>query len=201
MPRAKKVKDASIINDITYDHSEKDELNGNLTEKRQKAINCLKYINDTYCDGILSQNEIVRIDKGNYNSALDKADHQFNIARNWEEPCFCKLYINIQYIVCSNLKNNRNLVQKIKDGKIKPEHVGFLKPDQLDPEKWEHITSKNKDCIKNAYEVKMQSMSKNIKCGGCKKNHIYYYDVQTRSADEPMTTFYQCLNCGKKWKN
>ena len=27
-----------------------------------------------------------------------------------------------------------------------------------------------------------------------------YYQLQTRSVDEPMTTFITCLNCGFKWK-
>jgi hypothetical protein len=27
-----------------------------------------------------------------------------------------------------------------------------------------------------------------------------YYQMQTRSADEPMTTFVSCLNCNNRWK-
>jgi transcription elongation factor S-II len=27
-----------------------------------------------------------------------------------------------------------------------------------------------------------------------------YYQLQTRSADEPMTTFVTCVNCDNRWK-
>jgi transcription elongation factor S-II len=37
-------------------------------------------------------------------------------------------------------------------------------------------------------------------CGKCKKNKTTYYEMQTRSADEPMTAFITCLNCGNRWK-
>ena len=37
-------------------------------------------------------------------------------------------------------------------------------------------------------------------CSKCKKNNTTYYQLQTRSADEPMTTFVSCLDCMKRWR-
>lgn len=34
-------------------------------------------------------------------------------------------------------------------------------------------------------------------CGG---ERAYFFQLQIRSADEPMTTFYKCVNCGNKWR-
>ena len=39
-----------------------------------------------------------------------------------------------------------------------------------------------------------------FKCNKCKSMKTTYYQMQTRSADEPMTTFVTCNNCGAKWK-
>lgn len=39
-----------------------------------------------------------------------------------------------------------------------------------------------------------------FKCGKCKQRKTQYYQMQTRSADEPMTTFVTCTNCGNRWK-
>nr|XP_014353065.1 PREDICTED: transcription elongation factor A protein 2 [Latimeria chalumnae] len=37
-------------------------------------------------------------------------------------------------------------------------------------------------------------------CGKCKKKNCTYTQVQIRSADEPMTTFVVCNECGNRWK-
>ncbi|KAF9432290.1 DNA-directed RNA polymerase III subunit RPC10 [Entomortierella beljakovae] len=39
-------------------------------------------------------------------------------------------------------------------------------------------------------------------CPRCEHDRAYYLQIQTRSADEPMTTFYKCceIKCGWQWK-
>mmetsp|Transcript_31859 Transcript_31859/g.55956 ORF Transcript_31859/g.55956 Transcript_31859/m.55956 type:complete len:106 (+) Transcript_31859:90-407(+) len=37
-------------------------------------------------------------------------------------------------------------------------------------------------------------------CPKCKNKTAYYTQLQTRSADEPMTTFYRCTECHFQWK-
>lgn len=39
-----------------------------------------------------------------------------------------------------------------------------------------------------------------LKCSKCKKRNCSYTQAQTRSADEPMTTFAYCNDCGHRWK-
>lgn len=39
-----------------------------------------------------------------------------------------------------------------------------------------------------------------FKCGKCRGRRCTYFQMQTRSADEPMTTFVTCVNCGNHWK-
>ena len=39
-----------------------------------------------------------------------------------------------------------------------------------------------------------------FKCGKCKSNDCSYFQLQTRSADEPMTTYVWCGSCGNRWK-
>ncbi|XP_026190023.1 transcription elongation factor S-II [Cyclospora cayetanensis] len=37
-------------------------------------------------------------------------------------------------------------------------------------------------------------------CFRCRTNKTVYFQMQTRSSDEPMTTFVTCLECGNRWK-
>lgn len=39
-----------------------------------------------------------------------------------------------------------------------------------------------------------------FQCARCKQRKCRYYQKQTRSADEPMTTFVTCTVCGNRWK-
>jgi transcription elongation factor S-II len=38
-----------------------------------------------------------------------------------------------------------------------------------------------------------------MKCGKCGKKNCTYNQLQTRSADEPMTTFVMCNECGNRY--
>ena len=37
-------------------------------------------------------------------------------------------------------------------------------------------------------------------CPGCQSKKAYFYQLQTRSADEPPTSFYKCVACAKQWR-
>ena len=75
-----------------------------------------------------------------------------------------------------------------------------LGPADQYPDRWREILQKALEKDKAKYSKKVTA---NIEmfCRSCKrKTKCDYYQVQTRSADEPMTTFVTCLECDTKWK-
>ena len=68
------------------------------------------------------------------------------------------------------------------------------------PEKWEELLKAKSIRDKNKFEQKVEAMTDSFTCRKCKSNECTYYQMQTRSADEPMTVFLQCVNCGNRWK-
>ena len=75
-----------------------------------------------------------------------------------------------------------------------------MNPYELFPEQWEEIIKKKKAKKELEYSRNAGQITYTYKCSRCKKNKCSYYQLQTRSCDEPMTTFVKCLNCSKQWK-
>ena len=58
----------------------------------------------------------------------------------------------------------------------------------------------HKDMRKEYFKREIQQQDGFFKCGRCKSMKTTYFQMQTRSADEPMTVFVSCLSCGRNWK-
>ncbi|KAL1965374.1 hypothetical protein VTN77DRAFT_5811 [Rasamsonia byssochlamydoides] len=52
-----------------------------------------------------------------------------------------------------------------------------------------------KEEFKNA-----DSMAAQCPAEGCNGERAYFFQLQIRSADEPMTTFLKCTTCGTRWR-
>ena len=37
-------------------------------------------------------------------------------------------------------------------------------------------------------------------CPKCDHGQAYFMQIQIRSADEPMSTFFKCVKCGNQWR-
>ncbi|KAK6041477.1 transcription factor S-II [Cooperia oncophora] len=60
--------------------------------------------------------------------------------------------------------------------------------------------------VKGSFTTAYCKASNNVtneRCPKCSNDRAYFMQIQTRSADEPMTIFYRCANadCGHRWKD
>ncbi|AQZ10303.1 DST1 (YGL043W) [Zygosaccharomyces parabailii] len=115
-----------------------------------------------------------------------------------------KAYKDKYRIIYSNIisKNNPDLKHKITNGDITPAYLVSCDPKELAPE---HLRKKLEEIAKqnlfNAQGPTIQrSVTDRFTCGKCKEKKVSYYQLQTRSADEPLTTFCTCEACGNRWK-
>lgn len=164
-----------------------------------------KLVNMFQTDLNLSELEAKDLEIGIFNSCIDYAN-SLKIPASWSCDLFSETYLNIGISIYSNLdKNsyikNKTLIDKIKNREILPHKLPYMSCEELFPEVWKEIMEKRERKIKAAYEIKQVSMTDAIKCGKCKNNKVTYYELQTRSGDEAITQFYNCIICGHKWKN
>ena len=145
----------------------------------------------------------INLEKGIYNWSLREATNR-KIVKKWRNEQFLNLYVDHFRSIYFNLKksyvNNGYLKKMISGGKVKSYEVPFMSFQEMFPERWETLIEEKIKRDKSKYEINMEAATDEFKCFKCKKRKCTYYEMQTRSADEPMTTFVSCLNCGNRWK-
>jgi len=160
----------------------------------------VKYLNKAIDDIKVSR----KVEKGIYNYVI-KVSKEKNIRRSWENTLFTNLYKSKILSVYSNLDTNsyiqnNQLLKNIKDGSIEPEKVGSLSVYDIFPDNWKELLNIKSKRDKIKYELKPEAMTNLFKCRKCGSRETSYYEVQTRSADEPMTQFITCLSCSNRWR-
>jgi transcription elongation factor S-II len=145
------------------------------------------------------------IEKSIYNTTIREAKQKC-IERTWESPQFKNVYRYKFLKIISNIKINKNnefVLNQIKKGVFEPAELVHMKPQELYPELWKPIflkRLKKEENTERLLKEQNQQGTDMFKCGKCKKRNCTYYQMQTRSADEPMTTFVTCLSCMNRWK-
>lgn len=104
----------------------------------------------------------------------------------------------------ANLKDpkNPNLRNNFISGAIQPSHLAKMTPEEMASDEMKKVREKFiKEAINDAQLATVQgTKTEMLKCGKCKKKNCTYNQLQTRSSDEPMTTFVLCNECGNRWK-
>ena len=173
-------------------------MNSNINDiYRQNIVNKLDKIINDIC---ISRN----IEKSIYNHTI-KISKNKNIMRSWFNIIFKNIYLSKVRSIYSNIdKNcyiqNKNFLDRIKNNDIDIKNIANMSIYDIFPENWKEILESNSKKDKLKYELKPEAMTDAFKCRKCGSRSTSYYEVQTRSADEPMTQFITCLDCNTRWK-
>lgn len=93
---------------------------------------------------------------------------------------------------------NPELIELLRSGEVHPSKLAYMSPAELFPSRWE--TMKKRLKLEQDKTGNVGFRTTKFKCSRCGMNDCSYYQLQTRSADEPMTTFVTCLTCEKRWR-
>lgn len=139
-----------------------------------------------------------------YNYAITQAE-KYYIYAHWENPEFIPYYVDKAKSLICNLcadfgVNNTRLKKLVSEHKVDLLTLANMSYQELWPENWQAIKDER---------IKLEQMRKDaikamatdiFKCPRCKKKNSIYFELQTRSSDEPMTQFITCQECGLQWK-
>jgi transcription elongation factor S-II len=114
-----------------------------------------------------------------------------------------------------NLKQNEQLRLDIADGTVPADALVLFSQAQLATankrEEFKAAALQAENERRTDYNTVMREQrckdlgidpdaSGGFRCSKCGSEKTTHYQMQTRSADEPMTVFICCLKCGKRWK-
>lgn len=113
---------------------------------------------------------------------------------------------SIKFNLCD--KKNPSFNEKIYAEYISPKIIATMNSQEMasDEKKKERnkCLQESLQACQSDWDVKNILLKKNRKgefqCFKCKGYETVYHQLQTRSSDEPMTTFVTCLKCNNRWK-
>ena len=143
------------------------------------------------------------MEKSVYNWTVKEVEKKGEIIEKNEE-LFKRLYMNKVLQLYQNINpasslKNDYLLKNILNGTIDVNDLPNLTPQDLFPSHWEKLKEKQKATDEFIYFKKPEAATDEFKCSRCKGRKCTYYELQTRSIDEPMTKFVRCLLCDHRW--
>jgi len=147
---------------------------------------------------------IVNIEKSLFNYAIAHCNGALNWKNTHLRECYKMRWLSLWYNL--NHPDNTDLIKRIRDGRMKTSTIANSSPSDLWVDGLWHKA--DSDCKERSATRFLRSKQADLpedyeglnKCGKCKSMRTTYYQLQTRSADEPMTTFCRCHNCDNTWK-
>lgn len=152
---------------------------------------------------LLSKDEICALEMAVYNKCIQDAG-KYHVVCDWSYPLFEQLYKSKMRHICANLHpncyiQNTQLLERYKRKEFTFEDLMTWRETEIFPERNKELADKQFQREQRLLEGNKANATDQFYCGRCHKRECTYYELQTRSADEPMTIFVQCVNCGKRW--
>lgn len=121
---------------------------------------------------------------------------EFNCVDSRYKTKFRSKYLNLKD------KGNPQLRAAVLSRSISSEMFCYMTAAEMASEerKREDREIEERNLLDSRVAADNQAETDQFKCGKCHQRRTKYYQMQTRSADEPMTTYVTCINCGNRWK-
>jgi DNA-directed RNA polymerase subunit M/transcription elongation factor TFIIS len=175
-----------------------EELTDSNSHMSLQRIQCARQIHHFTKQWFTTEQQEI-LEKAIFQTSIKEAN-QRKVRTVWENPDFCVLYDTQVRRVLRNLHEHPRILSRMEDGEFTVDEIPFMAYANLCPEKWKDLFEHQMKRETKMLEVDMSMATDQFRCSKCGKRQCTFYEQQTRSADEPMTIFVRCLNCGKHWR-
>lgn len=135
------------------------------------------------------------IENGIYNYTIQECTTR-KIIKKWNNPFFVELYISKFKTLLANIETDH--VQELI--RIDPYKIAHMTHQELNPTIWKPFIEKQQKIAESMLNNKLTANTNSFKCHRCDSKNCSYYQMQIRSADEPMTSFVTCIDCDNHWR-
>lgn len=167
---------------------------------RQHTLSILRERFQTH----FTEGDLIGIERAVLTNAMADADVKF-VVKHFDNTLFQVCYTSAMRRLVVNLDpatyiHNTHLLQKIKQKDLQIEHLATMSVMDYAPTLYSGLHDRMLLREQQQLEGNKAMATDMFKCNRCGKRETTFYELQTRSADEPMTKFITCVNCGKRWR-
>ena len=151
---------------------------------------------------ILNNDTYSRIIEKSIKNHVYERCSDIGVTPTFENSSFVAMYKCTALSILNNFKRNPTLAEMYTSGRLNKD-IMIYKPHELEPDGLKSSCMKrqeDKEIMREEIKKRDDDYEGVFKCGKCKSLKTDYFQLQTRSADEPMTTYVTCRDCGARWK-
>ena len=156
-----------------------------------------KNVRENFAKKIQPEKIASNLERAIFNYTIQESSRR-KIIKKWENPFFVQLYMDRLRTIFRNL--TPTILESLKSSEITPQQFAFMTHQEMNPERWSELIMQKTKRDASRFNTNIEASTDMYTCKKCRSKKCTYYEMQTRSADEPATIFVTCLDCGKHWR-
>jgi DNA-directed RNA polymerase subunit M/transcription elongation factor TFIIS len=158
----------------------------------------------TLLGDVLTEDQRYQLETSILHSTFKEADSKY-VLKHFDNNLFQLCYTSVARRVLSNLSinsyvKNTYLLPRIMNGTITIDQVATMSIRDFAPTLYTDLRERQILREQHQLEGHKAMATDMFQCFRCNKRETVFYELQTRSADEPMTKFITCVNCNNRWR-
>jgi DNA-directed RNA polymerase subunit M/transcription elongation factor TFIIS len=167
---------------------------------RNTVMNQIKFL----LGNTLTEEQRGQLETSILHNAIKDAETKY-VLKHFDNNLFQLCYMSSARRILSNLAStsyvhNTYLLPRLQNGSITIDQLATMTVRDFAPTLYTDLRERQILREQHQLEGNKAMATDMFQCFRCNKRETVFYELQTRSADEPMTKFITCVNCNNRWR-